>query len=64
MPWKRTSSCPDGRGQVRDVEAGQVVGLDAAVEVGPGDRRHPLVGQPEPLQHDDLVRARRRRRPA
>ena len=52
------------RGQPGDVEAGEVVGLDAAVEVGPGDGADLLVGQPEPLQHHDLVRARCRRRTA
>ena len=48
----------DGLGQLRDVQAGEVVRLDGAVEVGPRHRGHLLVGQPQPLQHDDRFRAR------
>ena len=49
---------PDRLRHVRDVEAGEVVRHDAAVEVLPADRQHLLVGQAEALEDDDLVRAR------
>ena len=42
-----------GRGELRDPQRREVVGVDLAVEVGPrhlGDR---LVGQAEALQHGD-----------
>ena len=48
-----------GRGEHRQPQRGEVVGVDHArsIEVGPRDLAHGLVGQPEPLQHD----GRRRR---
>ena len=49
---------PDRLRHVRDVEAGEVVRHDAAVEVLPADGQHLLVGQAEALEDDDLVRAR------
>ena len=50
--WNRTSDRADRRRQVGDVDAGEVVGLDRAVEFGPGGVGDQLVGRAEPLQDD------------
>ncbi len=47
---------PHRGGQLGDPQRGQVVGLEAAVEVGPVELDHHLVGQSQALEDDDRRR--------
>ena len=49
----RCTSPATGAASFGNPEGGEVVGLEAAVELGPCDIEHRLVGQPESLEHRD-----------